>query len=257
MDESSVALCWAGRGVVVGEWAEEFALFGGFPAELDALGGLAVEGLGDSGGGALLAQAEDFDREVAGLVADLQHVAEPDLAGGLAACLVGRDTTHVAGLGGLFASLEEAGGPEPLVDTDADHVIVTDDEDLVSRVNQITANKGARLVFDPIGGKGLEALADITAASGTIFEYGALATEPTPYPLFTALRKHLTIKGYTVFEVITNPAEFPKAKQYVFDRLASGDFKPRIDKVFPLDQIVEAHRYMQTNAQIGKIVVTV
>jgi NADPH:quinone reductase-like Zn-dependent oxidoreductase len=40
-----------------------------------------------------------------------------------------------------------------------------------------------------------------TAENGIIFEYGALAAEPTAYPLFAALRKHLTIKGYTLFEV--------------------------------------------------------
>jgi NADPH:quinone reductase-like Zn-dependent oxidoreductase len=34
-------------------------------------------------------------------------------------------------------------------------------------------------------------------------------------------------------------------------------FKPRIDRVFPFAQIVEAHRYMESNQQIGKIVVTV
>ncbi len=139
----------------------------------------------------------------------------------------------------------------------ADHVIATEEENLVARVNQITSGKGARIVFDPIAGKGLEALAAATANSGIIFEYGALATEPTPYPLFAALRKHLTIKGYTLFEVVSDPAEFPKAKQYVFDRVAAGNFKPRIDKTFPLGKIVEAHRYMESNAQIGKIVVTV
>jgi NADPH:quinone reductase-like Zn-dependent oxidoreductase len=43
----------------------------------------------------------------------------------------------------------------------------------------------------------------------------------------------------------------------VFDHLASGEFKPRIDKTFPLTKIVEAHRYMESNAQTGKIVVVV
>jgi NADPH:quinone reductase-like Zn-dependent oxidoreductase len=139
----------------------------------------------------------------------------------------------------------------------ADHVIATQEEDLVARVMEITAGKGARIVFDPVAGKGIEALAAATAASGTIFEYGALAAEPTPYPLFTALSKHLTIKGYTLFEVVANPHTFTQAKQYIFDHLASGAFKPRIDKTFPLTQIVEAHRYMESNAQIGKIVVTI
>jgi NADPH:quinone reductase-like Zn-dependent oxidoreductase len=139
----------------------------------------------------------------------------------------------------------------------AGHVIATEEEDLVARVNEITSGKGARIVFDPIGGKGLEALAAAAASSGIIFAYGALATDPTPFPLFSVLGKHLTIKGYTIFEIVGDPAAFPKAKQYVFDHLASGDFKPRIDKTFPLAKIVEAHRYMESNAQIGKIVVTV
>ena len=139
----------------------------------------------------------------------------------------------------------------------ADHVVATEEEDLAARVNEITSGKGARIVFDPIGGKGLEALAAAAAPLGIIFEYGALSTEPTPFPLFAVLSKHLTIKGYTLFEIVSDPAVFPKAKKYVFDHLASGAFKPRIDRTFPLAQIVEAHRYMESNAQIVKIVVTV
>lgn len=137
----------------------------------------------------------------------------------------------------------------------ADHVIVTDEEDLVTRVNEITSDKGARIVFDPIGGKILESLAEVAAPRGIIFEYGALASEPTLYPLFTALAKGLTIRGYTLFEITPDPV-FPKAKQYVFDHLASGAFRPLIHKSFPFAAIVEAHRYMESNAQIGKIVVT-
>jgi len=139
----------------------------------------------------------------------------------------------------------------------ADHVIVTDEENLVARVNEITGGKGARIVFDPVAGKGLQALAAAIALKGIIFVYGSLATEPTPYPLFYSLSKHLTIKGYTLFEVVDDPAAFPKAKKYIFDHITAGDFKPRIDKTFPLSEIVEAHRYMESNAQIGKIVVTV
>jgi NADPH:quinone reductase-like Zn-dependent oxidoreductase len=137
----------------------------------------------------------------------------------------------------------------------ADHVIVTDEEDLVGRVKEITSGKGARIVFDPIGGKILESLAAATAPKGMIIEYGALAPEPTPYPLFTALAKGLTIRAYTLFELTPDPV-FPKAKQYIFDHLASGAFRPLIGKRFPFAEIVEAHRYMESNAQVGKIVVT-
>jgi len=43
----------------------------------------------------------------------------------------------------------------------------------------------------------------------------------------------------------------------VNDGLASGRFKPLVAKTFPLEEIVEAHRYLESNQQIGKIVVTV
>ena len=145
-----------------------------------------------------------------------------------------------------------------LVAAGADHVIVTDDEDLVARVNQITGGKGARIIFDPIAGKGVEALANATAPGGVVFEYGALAADPTtPFPLFAALSKGLSIRGYTLFELVANPAEFAKSKKYVFDHLASGAFKPKVDRTFPLAQVAESHRYMESNQQIGKIVVTV
>jgi NADPH:quinone reductase-like Zn-dependent oxidoreductase len=139
----------------------------------------------------------------------------------------------------------------------ADHVIATEEENLVARVMEITGGKGAEITFDPIAGKGVEALAQAAAPGGTIFEYGALSLEPTPFPLFVALGKGLSVRGYTLMEVTRSPELLKIAVKYVYDHLESGRFKPRIDRTFPLDQIVEAHRYMESNQQIGKIVVTV
>src|ERR1700692_4680725 len=139
----------------------------------------------------------------------------------------------------------------------ATHVIATQEEDFLARVKEITGGKGARVIFDPIAGKGIELLAQAAAVGGTIFEYGALAPEPTPFPLFTALSKGLSIRGYTLREVLFDPKLRTKAQQYVFDHIEAGDFKPRIDRVFPFAEIVEAHRYMESNEQIGKIVVKV
>ena len=144
-----------------------------------------------------------------------------------------------------------------LVEVGATHVIATQEEDFIARVKEITGDKGARVIFDPIAGKGVELLAQAAAVGGTVFEYGALAPEPTPFPLFTALSKGLSIRGYTLREVLYDPKLRAKAEEYVFDHVKTGNFKPRIDRVFPFAEIVEAHRYMESNEQIGKIVVTV
>lgn len=139
----------------------------------------------------------------------------------------------------------------------ADHVIVTDDENVPARVHDITSGKGARLIFDPVAGKGLEALAEAAASQGIIFVYGALSHEATPYPLFTALNKGLSIRAYTLFELSTVSELRKKAEQYIFNHIKKGAFKPIIAKTFSLNQIVNAHQYMESNEQIGKIVVTV
>src|ERR1700730_11153404 len=144
-----------------------------------------------------------------------------------------------------------------LVEVGATHVIATQEEEFLARVKEITGDKGARVIFDPIAGKGVELLAQAAAVGGTVFEYGALAPEPTPFPLFTALSKGLSIRGYTLREVLYDRKLRAKAEEYVFDHVKTGTFKPRIDRVFPFAEIVEAHRYMESNEQIGKIVVTV
>ena len=139
----------------------------------------------------------------------------------------------------------------------ADYVIATGEENLFKNVEKITGGKGARLVFDPIAGPMLEQLCSVTSPHGKIFEYGALHTGETEYPLMPMLAKSLTITGYQVLDFVTNPTRFAKAKQYIFEGISSGDLKPVIDRTFPLSEIVDAHRYMESNLQCGKIVVTV
>jgi NADPH:quinone reductase len=144
-----------------------------------------------------------------------------------------------------------------LLGAGADHVIVTDEENLVERVLSLTSGKGVRVVFDPIAGPLLEQLAEVTESRGIIFEYGALSPEPTPFPLFPALAKGLTVRGYLLFEISKNPESLTRGKDYIYQGLESRSLRPIIDRIFPLEDIVEAHRYMESNQQRGKIVVTV
>lgn len=144
-----------------------------------------------------------------------------------------------------------------LLDAGAANVIVTQNEDLAEKLKQITADKGARVVFDPVGGKTVNALAEGMTYGGILFQYGVLSSDPTPFPLLTALSKGLTMRGYTLFEILNDPIRFERAKQFVLDAISTGKLKPIIDKTFPLDQIGEAHRYMESNTQFGKIIVTV
>ena len=144
-----------------------------------------------------------------------------------------------------------------ILDHGARHVIATEEEDLVAAVRKVTRGKGARVVFDPVGGPTVEKLTAAMSEGGILLEYGALSTEPTPLPLMNLLSKVLTIRGYVLFEVTGDPARLRRGEQFVVDGLASGKLRPVIAKTFPFAEIVDAHRYMESNQQIGKIVVTV
>ena len=144
-----------------------------------------------------------------------------------------------------------------LLDAGADYVVVTDEQDLVESVTAITSENGVNIIFDPIAGPILESLASVAAFGATIFEYGALSGESANFPLFAALAKGLVIRGYTLFEIVKSPGALAVAKRYIMEGLESEALTPFIDRTFPLEQISAAHEYMESNRQIGKIVVTV
>ena len=68
-----------------------------------------------------------------------------------------------------------------LEDAGADHVIVTEDEDIAERVREITDGKGARLIFTALTGDVMTTLVeDVVSEGGTIFMYGGIGSHDTP-----------------------------------------------------------------------------
>jgi NADPH:quinone reductase-like Zn-dependent oxidoreductase len=139
----------------------------------------------------------------------------------------------------------------------AQHVIATAECDMVAEVLRITGGRGARVVFDPVGGPYIDKLANAMAEEGILFVYGGLSGEPTPYPHWPAALKGLSIRGWVASSIWNKPERFARARQAILQGLAVGHLKPVIARTFTLNQIVEAHRYLESNEQIGKIVVTV
>jgi NADPH:quinone reductase-like Zn-dependent oxidoreductase len=145
---------------------------------------------------------------------------------------------------------------EELHELGADHVIATAEEDLVARVDKITGGKGARVLFDSVAGPFVEQLAAAAAPHAILIEYGWLSLKPTPFPFGVALQKQLTMRGYTLREVNADPDLSRTAREYVFDRLADGRFQVKIDKTFPFADTMKAYQYLESNHQIGKVVIT-
>jgi NADPH:quinone reductase-like Zn-dependent oxidoreductase len=172
---------------------------------------------------------------------------------------VGLAALQIAGMVGAtaVAITRTRAKKQALLDAGAAHVIVSEEEDIVEATMALTGGLGARVVFDPIGGPSFIPLTQSMAKGGILLEYGALSPEPTPFPLFTVLGRSLTLKGYLYSEIVSDQATLSRAKAFILNGLESGALRPIIAKTFTLDNIQEAHRFLETNQQIGKIVVTV
>lgn len=194
-----------------------------------------------------------------GALIEIAHLRKGDFVViGAAASSVGIAAIQIAKAEGAIsiATVREGNKKAELLSLGADYVIATEEEDMVARIKEITGGLGARVIFDPVGGPVLEKLAEGAAIGGIIFEFGWLSKQPTPYPLLTALSKGLTIRGYSLMEFTRNPERLPAAKRYVYDRLADGRFNPKVARTFPFAQSVEAYKYLESNAQVGKVVIT-
>ena len=144
-----------------------------------------------------------------------------------------------------------------LLDVGAAQVIASAEEDLPAMVREYTDGEGVDLIFDPVAGRFLETLAACAGQNASIIEYGWLSGEATPFPLFPAFQKGLAVRGYTLYEFVNDPVLRPAAERFITDHLAQGRLKPRIDRTFSLFDVVEAHRYLESNQQVGKVVMTV
>ncbi len=171
---------------------------------------------------------------------------------GLAAIQV----AHAAGARAVALTRTSA-KKDRLLEVGADAVIATEEENVVARVRELTGGAGARVIFDPVGGPALEGLVAAAADNAIIVLYGLLDRRPASLDVGAVLFKGLTIRGYELFETTRDQARRDAAVEFIRQGLAERILAPVIDRTFALEEIEQAHRYLEAGGQVGKIVVTV
>ncbi|WP_435122687.1 zinc-dependent alcohol dehydrogenase family protein [Amycolatopsis thermoflava] len=144
-----------------------------------------------------------------------------------------------------------------LVAAGAAHVVTLDSQDLVKEVRALTGGDGATMTFDPVGGPGVADLVEATAVGGLLVLYGWLGGEATPQPM--NWDRQVTLFGYgNGGYVARNLERRRRAEHFINAGLRIGTLRPAVDRVFDdLSDIVEAHAHLESNTQVGKVVVRV
>ena len=133
------------------------------------------------------------------------------------------------------------------------------DEDFAAVVKEHTGGTGVDVLIDFIGAPYWDQNIASMAVLGRLVEVGLMGGSRVEVDLGRLMGKRLQVtgtglRGRSLEEKLALTAQF---KRHVLPHLASGSMKPIVDRTFPLEEVAEAHRYMETNANFGKIVLTI
>jgi putative PIG3 family NAD(P)H quinone oxidoreductase len=132
-------------------------------------------------------------------------------------------------------------------------------EDFVEAAREATDGRGVDAVLDVIGGDYVDRNVAALRTGGTIVQVGVMGGGRAEVNIGALLPKRATLVG-TVLR--PRPLEEKVALTQRFGRevlpwFASGELRPIVDSRFALADVADAHRRMESNANIGKIVLTV
>lgn len=131
--------------------------------------------------------------------------------------------------------------------------------DFVEVAMQATHGKGVSAVLDVIGGEYLNRNVSALALKGTIVQVGLMGGGSTAFNIGALMPKRARLMG-TVLRPRPADEKIALTQRFIAEMMplfAVGKMRPVIDRRFRLDQIVEAHQLMESNANTGKIVIDV
>ena len=159
----------------------------------------------------------------------------------------------------VFATAGSEGKCRACVALGAERAINYKTEDFVDVVRQVTDGKGVDVILDMVGGDYVTREINCLADDGRIAVIALLGGTKSVIDLGQILRRRLTITGSTLRprSMGFKAAIASSLRWHVWPLLESGEIKPVIHHVFPLDQAIQAHRMMERGEHIGKIVLQV
>ncbi len=141
----------------------------------------------------------------------------------------------------------------------ADAVVDYTTDDFVETVKEVTAARGVDVVLDVIGGDYTARNIKAIRVGGRILQVGVMGEATVSLPLGLLLPKRASLIG-TVLRSRPIEEKIALAQRFAAEllpRFDDGSLRPVIDSRYPLDEIAAAHTLMESNANIGKILVDV
>ncbi|MFD8412574.1 NAD(P)H-quinone oxidoreductase [Streptomyces sp. NPDC059650] len=154
-----------------------------------------------------------------------------------------------------------AGGPGKLArckELGADVLIDYREQDFVAEVRAATGGAGADVILDIIGAKYLARNVDALTVNGRLAVIGLQGGVKAELNLGTLLSKRAAIAGTTLRArpQAEKAAIVAAVREHVWPLVAAGRIRPVVHAVYPVREVAEAHRTMESSSHVGKLLLT-
>jgi NADPH:quinone reductase len=136
----------------------------------------------------------------------------------------------------------------------ADEIIFYAREDLAQAARRLTDGKGVDVVYESVGQATFQQSLDSLRPRGYLVLYGQSSGPVEPLdPQILNSKGSLFLTRPTLGHYVADRAELLARSADLFEWLAAGELQLRIDRLFPLAQAADAHRYMADRRTKGKV----
>ncbi|AMJ61257.1 NAD(P)H-quinone oxidoreductase [Bosea sp. PAMC 26642] len=158
----------------------------------------------------------------------------------------------------VIATAGSAEKCQACLDLGADHAINYREQDFAEAAKEATGGRGVDLILDMVGGDYINRNYDAAADSGRIVQIAFLNGPKAEADFRRLMMKRLTHTGSTLRPrtIAEKAAIASELHAKVWPLIESGRCRPVMFKTFPLTEAAAAHTLMESNAHIGKIVLT-
>jgi len=129
--------------------------------------------------------------------------------------------------------------------------------DVVGRVMEATGGAGAKCVIDGIGLATTDISINSLAQRGIFVSFGNASGAVPPVAPLRFIGKSAFLTRPKLLDYTRDRDEMLARTNQIFGWIADGSLKVGVDAVFPLDQAVEGHKYLEAGKSKGKVLYSV
>jgi NADPH:quinone reductase-like Zn-dependent oxidoreductase len=153
-----------------------------------------------------------------------------------------------------------------------EHTIDYRHADVAAEVRRITRGRGVDVILDPIGGRSFVTSYRMLAPLGRLIMFGLSAAAPgerrsvwrafrawmaTPrFDPLSLINRNRGVFGLHVGHLWEERRQLAPIMEMLVSELRAGRIKPVVARTFPLERTADAHRFIQSRQNIGKVVLT-